>query len=56
MNKNENHHVICVYVDGFSDVAEVKKLREDLRKIGVVKKIGFKLDAYSHLEIYTRNV
>ena len=56
VNKNENHHVVCVYVDDFSDEVEVKKLREDLRSIGVVKKIGFKLDAYSHLGIYARNM
>lgn len=56
MNKNEDHHVISVYVDDFSDVAEVKKLREDLREIGVTKKIGFELDAHSHLGIYARNV
>lgn len=32
----------CTYINDFSDVAEVKKLREDLRKIGVMKMIGFK--------------
>ncbi|KIK60718.1 hypothetical protein GYMLUDRAFT_200305 [Collybiopsis luxurians FD-317 M1] len=47
--------VICVYVDDFGDVEEVMGLREDLRRVGVVQRIGFKLDAYSHLGIYSRN-
>ncbi|KAF5389777.1 hypothetical protein D9757_006011 [Collybiopsis confluens] len=52
VNKGDERHVICVYVDDFGDEDEVWELREDLRKVGVEQGIGFKLDAYSHLGIY----
>lgn len=56
MHKNENHPVICVYVELFSDVAKVKNLREDLGKIGGDEQVGFsfaswdlRVDCLGHL-------
>jgi hypothetical protein len=49
-------HVICVYVDDYSNMEEVNWLRDALRKTaGVFWKIGFKPDAYTHLGIYAKN-
>ncbi|KAF8898034.1 translation initiation factor eIF 4e-like domain-containing protein [Gymnopilus junonius] len=53
--KEGEKHVICVYVDDYTDRAEVTALRKALRGIGIKSKIGFKPDAYSHLNIYKEN-
>ncbi|TFK65947.1 DUF1917-domain-containing protein [Pluteus cervinus] len=48
-------HTICVYVDNYLDLQEVKRVREGLRKVGITWRIGFKPDAYTYLGIYARN-
>lgn len=48
-------HVICVYVDDYTNKEEVKELRRALRSLGVKWRIGFKTDAYTHLNIYKEN-
>ncbi|KAG6901010.1 hypothetical protein C0995_002529 [Termitomyces sp. Mi166 len=48
-------HVVCVYVEDYSDAAEVGRVREALRRVGVRWKIGFKPDIYTHLGIYKTN-
>lgn len=48
-------HVVCVYVEDYSNEAEVNRVREALRKVGVRWKIGFKPDIYTHLGIYKTN-
>ena len=53
--KNGERHVICVYVDDYTDFEEVNGLRQALRVIGVKWCIGFKPDAYTHLDIYKDN-
>ncbi|KAJ7582582.1 translation initiation factor eIF 4e-like domain-containing protein [Mycena floridula] len=53
--KVADHHVVYVYAEDFTDMQELISLREDLRSIGISWKIGFKLDAYTHLGIYGRN-
>jgi hypothetical protein len=53
--KEGDSHVICVYVDDYSNMEEVNRLRDALRTAGVFWKIGFKPDAYTHLGIYARN-
>ncbi|KAF8174399.1 translation initiation factor eIF 4e-like domain-containing protein [Pholiota molesta] len=53
--KEGEKHVICVYVDDYTDAEEVGALRKALRKVGVKWKIGFKPDAYTHLNIYKDN-
>ena len=53
--KEGEKHVICVYVDDYTDSEEVSSLRKALRTLGVKWKIGFKTDAYTHLNIYKEN-
>jgi hypothetical protein len=53
--KKGERHVICVYVDDYTDLVEVNGLRKALKDIGVVRRIGFKPDAYTHLGIYKEN-
>ncbi|KAG5643434.1 hypothetical protein DXG03_000942 [Asterophora parasitica] len=48
-------HVICVYVEDYSDAEEVGKVREALRRAGVRWRIGFKPDIYTHVGIYKGN-
>lgn len=48
-------HIICVYVDDYSNMEEVNWLRNALRTAGAFWKIGFKPDAYTHLGIYAKN-
>ncbi|KAF9463752.1 hypothetical protein BDZ94DRAFT_587747 [Collybia nuda] len=48
-------HVICVYVEDYTNMAEVDAMREALRAAGVFWRIGFKPDVYTHLGIYARN-
>ncbi|KAG5334224.1 UPF0696 protein C11orf68 [Termitomyces sp. J132] len=48
-------HVVCVYVEDYSNAAEVDRVREALRRVGVRWKIGFKPDIYTHLGIYKTN-
>jgi Domain of unknown function (DUF1917) len=53
--KRGERHVICVYVDDYTDLEEVNGLRKALKAIGVHRRIGFKPDAYTHLDIYKEN-
>ena len=53
--QEEEGHVICVYVDDYTNKEEVKELRQALRSLGVKWRIGFKTDAYTHLNIYKEN-
>ncbi|KAF8067000.1 translation initiation factor eIF 4e-like domain-containing protein [Lyophyllum atratum] len=48
-------HVVCVYVEDYSDGAEVGRVRDALRRAGVRWRIGFKPDVYTHLGIYKGN-
>lgn len=36
--------VICVYTNDWEDVADVRRVREELRRLGVVRKIPYKAD------------
>ncbi|KAF9451466.1 hypothetical protein P691DRAFT_807828 [Macrolepiota fuliginosa MF-IS2] len=52
----QERHVICVYVDDYTNKREVDELRRVLRLgAGVFWKIGFKTGAYTHLGIYKGN-
>ncbi|KAF9535209.1 translation initiation factor eIF 4e-like domain-containing protein [Crepidotus variabilis] len=53
--KDGERHVICVYAQDYTNKEEVKALRKMLRSVGVKWKIGFKTDAYTHLNIYKNN-
>lgn len=52
---NKQGHLICVFTNDFTDEKEVMTLREDLRRVGVDWKIGFKADVYTELGIYENN-
>ncbi len=39
-----NTHVICVYTYDWTDREDVKRIREELRKLGITKKIPYKAD------------
>ena len=52
---DEDTHVICVYVDDYTDEEEVMKLRQDLRDVGIGWTLSFKPDSYTHLGIYSGN-
>lgn len=41
---NSNIKVICVYTSDWTDKADVMKIREELRKLGIEKKIPYKSD------------
>ncbi|KXN92678.1 hypothetical protein AN958_00348 [Leucoagaricus sp. SymC.cos] len=52
----DEKHVICVYVEDYTNKQEVDELRKALRLgAGVTWRIGFKPDAYTWLEIYRGN-
>lgn len=40
----QNKKVICVYTYDYTDKDDVMKIREELRKIGIVSKIPYKTD------------
>jgi hypothetical protein len=54
-NQEEDSHVICVYVDDYSNASELDATRKALRAAGIFWRIGFKPDAYTHLGIYASN-
>ena len=41
---NHNTKVICVYTYDWTDTEDVKRIREELRKIGITNKIPYKAD------------
>ncbi|KAJ3505233.1 hypothetical protein NLJ89_g7526 [Agrocybe chaxingu] len=53
--KEGEKHVICIYVNDYTNKPEVDALRKGLRSLGVKWRIGFKTDAYTHLNIYKDN-
>ncbi|EDR08219.1 uncharacterized protein LACBIDRAFT_297648 [Laccaria bicolor S238N-H82] len=48
-------HVICVYNSDYRSKAEVDKLRDGLRRLGVKERIGYKPDIYTYCRIYMGN-
>ena len=45
--------VICVYTYDWTDESDVRRIREGLRKLGVISKIPYKADRETHLGLYT---
>lgn len=41
---NPERKVICVYTYDWSDEKDVKRIREELRKLGIIQKIPYKAD------------
>jgi hypothetical protein len=48
-------YILCVYTKDFTDIEDVMKVREELRKLGVTNKIHYKADIYTILDIYKKN-
>ena len=48
-------HVICVYNADYRSMAEVNRVRDGLRRLGVKERIGYKPDIYTHCRIYQGN-
>ena len=52
----KTQHVICVYNSDYTSVAEVNRVRDELRLLGVNKRILYKPDVYTHCGIYKDNI
>jgi hypothetical protein len=55
---NEGHprrHIICVTNADYRSLAEVNRVRDELRQLGVNKRISYKPDIYTHCGIYMGN-
>lgn len=50
---NSKVKVICVYTYDWRDEKDVKRVREELRKIGISRKISYKTDEDTDLGIYS---
>jgi len=48
-------HVICVYNSDYRSMAEVNRIRDGLRRLGVKERIAYKPDIYTHCRIYLDN-
>lgn len=44
LSTKSNTHVICVYTDDWTDEEDVMRVREELRKLGIVSNIPYKAD------------
>ena len=53
--KSSNNRVICVYTYDWKDIQDVKRIREELRKIGIIRKISYKTDEATERGIYRAN-
>lgn len=53
--RNSNYNVICVYTYDWQDRQDVKRIREELRKIGISRKIPYKTDEDTERGIYRSN-
>jgi len=53
--QNQSNGVICVYTYDWKDCEDVKRIRDALRKIGIVRKISYKTDEDTERGIYGTN-
>ena len=44
LSTKSNTHVICVYTHDWTDEEDVMRVREELRKLGIVSNIPYKAD------------
>ena len=47
--------VICVYTYDWNDHQDVERIREELRKIGIIRKISYKTDEDTERGVYSVN-
>jgi len=43
-NATSENHVICIYTYDWTDTADVMRIRDELRKLGIIAKIPYKSD------------
>jgi len=53
--QNPSHKVICVYTYDWKDRQDVQRIREELRKIGIIRKVSYKTDEDTERGIYHAN-
>ena len=51
-----SEHVICVFNSDYTSMAEVNRVRDELRLLGVKERIWYKPDVYTHCGIYRDNI
>ena len=51
-SKGSKHRVICVYTYDWKDWEDVKRIRDELRKIGITRKIPYKTDEDTERGVY----
>lgn len=54
-SRNSSSKVICVYTYDCKDIQDVQRIREELRKVGVIRKISYKTDEDTERGIYHTN-
>ncbi len=57
-NNDKPERLICIYTDDFSDKADVRRVLNEMRELGLVKNdraIYYKCDAYTYLDIVSSN-
>ncbi|OGG73230.1 hypothetical protein A3A38_02455 [Candidatus Kaiserbacteria bacterium RIFCSPLOWO2_01_FULL_53_17] len=54
-SQNSDYKVICVYTYDWTDHQDVKRIREELRKVGIIRKISYKSDEDTERGIYRAN-
>lgn len=54
-SQNTNPKVICVYTYDWKDHQDVTRIRDELRKIGIVRKISYKTDEDTERGAYHTN-
>lgn len=52
----EPTHLVCVYVDDFTNARDVRRVHSFLRCMGFTQRLDFKADVYTHVGIYRGNV
>ena len=50
---NSKVRVICVYTYDWRDEKDVKRVREELRRIGITRKISYKTDEDTNFVVYS---
>lgn len=54
-NLYHDKHVVCVYVEDYTDQGSVERLQRELRQLQVPGTLSFKPDSYTHCGIYAGN-
>ena len=52
LSKNKDEFVICVYTYDWRDAADVGRVRQRLRELGMTQRIAYKSDEDTHMGKY----